>query len=322
MQIAIKEQCKPFSHTPGAACLIPGTYAEAQAFPTLLKVAGHEVKLSCKGPVTGFTLELDLERHCVFVFGRAKSGYYKIRIEASDSGFHIHPERGEALEKPVHIQQEVDFIPKTAIERLSLGSHKEQNWDRIQGDLKTAVPILFALGQKGPVLPSQPLTGTALFLQMPKERSEVFNVLQAFFQTAFTKMLIPRLFDDQYQGIVPEGPIEGDRFFLVQQGAKFIRSLFFEANERRLKLLPHLPIPFDCGKMTCVKVPGVGELDFEWSKKILRRAVLRVSTTGEILFDLQKEIKFFRINKKAKHKATEPLLVQAGASYLLDRFQK
>ena len=83
MKIVIKEQCKPFSHLPGAACLIPGTYAEIQAFPTLLKIADHVIDLPFTGPVEGFTLELDLERHCVFVFGKAKEGYYKIRIEAS-----------------------------------------------------------------------------------------------------------------------------------------------------------------------------------------------------------------------------------------------
>jgi hypothetical protein len=322
MQIVIKEKCKPFSHIPGASCVIPGTYEIIEAFPVLLRVAGHEVKLSCTGPVQGFTLELDIERHCVFVFGRAKEGYYKIRVEASPSGFYLHPERGSSLPHTIHIKKEVDFVPKAPLEHLFLGSHKRQNWEKIGHDLKTAVPILFSLGQKGPLLPPQPLTGTALFLQIPEDRRQIFGALEALFLSAFSKMLIPRLFDDQYQGIVPDGPVEGNRFFILQESAKFLRSLFFQQNERRLKILPHLPIPFDCGKMTCVKVEGVGEIDFEWSKKVLRKAVLRASTTGEILLDLQKEIKSLRVNKSVRHKATEPLLIQAGKSYSLDRFQK
>jgi hypothetical protein len=101
-----------------------------------------------------------------------------------------------------------------------------------------------------------------------------------------------------------------------------IRSLFFQQNERRVKLLPNLPIPFDCGKMTGIKAPGIGEIDFEWSKKLLRCASIRASTSGEIVFDLQKEIKHFRVDKNHKQKANEPLLLQAGKTYFLDRFQK
>lgn len=322
MKITIREKLKPYSHKPGISCLIPGTYAEIEAFPTLLKIAGHEVKLPCTGPVVGFTLELDLERHCVFVFGQAKEGYFKLRVEASDSGFHVTSERGKILEKPIHIKQETIFVPKGAVETLSLGSHKAQDWAKIQTDLKTIVPILFCIGQKSPLLPPQALVGTAKLLELPEDRNALFGALQAFFKAAFTKMLIPRLVDDQHQGFVPSGPVNGNRFFLIQEGAKKLRSLFFQQTDRRLKLLPNLPVPFDCGKMIGVKAPGIGELDFEWSKKVLRCVVLRATTTGEVLFDLQKEIKTFRVDKDEKQKSTEPLLIKAGKTYLLDRFER
>jgi len=322
MKIVIREKCKPFSHLAGASCVIPGTCSEIEAFPTLLKIGDVEVKFLCKGPVKGFTLELDLERHCVFVFGEALDGYYRLRIEASDSGFDITSEKGSALKKALHIAHETPFVSKGSFERLSLGSHKAQDWTSGQVDLRTALPILFCLGQKIPRVPPQALTGTAQLLQMPEDRSALFNALQAFFKAAFTNLLIPRLVDNQYHGFVPDEPAKGNRFFLIQEGAKMIRSLFFRQDERRLKILPHLPIPFDCGKMTALQAPGIGEIDFEWSKKLLRCLSIRASTSGEVIFDLQKEIKTFRVDKKHKQKANEPLLLQAGKTTFLDHFQK
>jgi hypothetical protein len=146
--------------------------------------------------------------------------------------------------------------------------------------------------------------------------------LEAFFKAAFKGILVPRLTDDQHQGLVSEEPVEGNPFFLLQEGAKMIRSLFFKQNERRLFFLPNLPIPFDSGRMLGIQAPGIGEIDLEWSKKILRRVILRPFAPGEVLFELQKEIKTFRVGKKKKQRRDEPLLLEPGTIYHLDRFEK
>jgi len=75
MKIKIAERLRPFSHTPGASCLIPGTCFAVTAFPTLLRIDQHEIKLKLTGPVSNFTLQQDLEKNCVFVFGKAKEGH-------------------------------------------------------------------------------------------------------------------------------------------------------------------------------------------------------------------------------------------------------
>ena len=63
MKIAIAERLKPFSHTPGVACLIPGTCWKVEAFPTLLRIGEkYDLPLPITGPVADFTLELDLEK--------------------------------------------------------------------------------------------------------------------------------------------------------------------------------------------------------------------------------------------------------------------
>ncbi len=322
MKIKIAERLKPFSHLPGASCVIPGSCSVIEAFPTLLKIDGHEWKMPLTGPVADFTLQQDLEKHCVFVFGKAQEGYFRLKIEALSSGFQIESEKGPL--KSAHLPAKVRLSENTLFERLSLGSHKSQDWDQVQKrcDLKEILPVLFALGQKSPFFPPQPLIGTARLLLMPTDRNRLASSIESFFRAAFKKLLVPRLVDDDYQGLVQEEAADGDPFFLLQEGAKLVRSLFFQQNERRLAFLPHLPVPFDSGRMLGIQVSGVGELDLEWSKKTLRRAILRVTTSGEVVLELQKEIKTFRVDKKRKQKKDEPLLLEAGKVYFLDRFEK
>ena len=188
--------------------------------------------------------------------------------------------------------------------------------------LKELLPVLFFLGQKIPPVPPQPLSGTARLLELPTDRSQLAPALVAFFQAAFTKLLVPRLQDDQHQGIVPDETPKGSPFFLIQEGAKMIRGLFFKQNERRVAFLPNLPIPLDAGRLIGIQALGIGQIDFEWSKKLLRRVIIRASTSGEVVLELQKEIKSFRVNKKQRQKGSDPLLLEAGKVYLLDNFQK
>jgi hypothetical protein len=325
--IQIAERLKPFSHTPGAACVIPGTCSEIEAFPTLLRIANKEVRLPLTGPIKDFALEQDLEKNCVRIHGKAKEGFFRLKIEATDSGFDLIAEKGPL--KNHHISFETQLVPNGPFERLSLGNHKAQDWDLVQKrcDPKEFLPVLFCLGQKIPLIPPQALTGTARLLQLPPDRNDLAPALQAFFQAAFTKILIPRLADEQHHGLIPDEPATGNRFFLLQEGAKMIRSLFFRQNERRLALLPNLPVPFDAGRLIHLKAPGIGEIDLEWTKKLLRRAAIRASTSGDVILELQREIKSFRVRKSLKEKghrqkSTDPLLLEAGKTYILDRFQK
>ncbi len=322
MKIKIAERLRPFSLVPGAACVLPGSCSIIQAFPTLLKIGGHDWKMPLTGPVEGFTLQQDLEKNCVYLFGRAKEGYFRLRIEASDAGFQITVEKGPL--KSAHIPAEIPFVSKTSFERLSLGNHKSQDWEQVQrrSSLEEILPVLFCLGQKTPLIPPQPLTGTARLLELPKERKLLAPAIESFMKAAFKQILVPRLIDDQHQGLVPEEPAQGNPFFLLTEGAKMVRSLFFNQNERRISFLPNLPIPFDAGRLVGLVAPGIGEFDLEWSKKTLRRVVIRATTPGEVIFELPNEIKTFRVGKKKKYKRDEPLLVEPDKTYYLDRFER
>ncbi|MBU6446084.1 MAG: hypothetical protein KGQ49_01640 [Verrucomicrobia bacterium] len=304
------------------SCVIPRSCGVIQAFPTLLRIHDIEWKMPLTGPVHGFTLQQDLERDCVYVFGKAKEGYFRLRIEAHDNGFHIESEKGP-LESDL-IKAENQLSLQKPCERLSLGSHKAQDWDLVKRrmDLQEILPVLFCLGQKVPFIPPQPFTGTAQLLKLPDERKDLERALLSFVKAGFKGMLVPRLTDDEHQGFIPASVEKGNPFFLLAEGAKMIRSLFFKQNERRLSFLPHLPISFDAGRMVGLIAPGIGTLDFEWSKKLLRRVNIRAEISGEVILELQKEIQTFRANKKKKLKKGEPLLLEAGKTIHLDRFEK
>lgn len=322
MTIQISERLKPFSHLPGAACLLPGTCLQVQAFPSLIRIGSHEIRLPVTGPVQGFTLQQDLEKNCVYVFGKAIEGYFRLRIVGSDGGIEMIVEKGPL--QGVQICEEIPFFLRQPMERLSLGNHKEQDWDQVlkRFDLKELLPIFFCLAQKIPPIPVQPLTGTARLLNWPKERSLIAPGLEKFFKAAFNRLFIPRLVDDEHQGLVPDEAVVGNPFYLIQEGAKRVRELFFVQEERRLQFLPSLPIPLDCGRMIGVQALGIGQIDFEWSKKTLKRVVIRANMSGEILFDLPKELKSFRVNRKERQQGGDPLFIQAGMSYFIDQFQK
>ncbi|OGN64989.1 MAG: hypothetical protein A3E80_02105 [Chlamydiae bacterium RIFCSPHIGHO2_12_FULL_49_9] len=162
---------------------------------------------------------------------------------------------------------------------------------------------------------------------MPTDRNKIASALDALLKAGFSKILVPRLFDDQYQGLSPEETIDGNPSILVQEGAKIIRSLFFKQNERRLAFLPTLAPRFHSGRMVSLMADGIGEIDFEWSKGLLKKAIFRVKTAGDVVLELQKEIKTFRVRKNLKEKgktqcAKEPLVLSAGSTYFLDRFKK
>ncbi len=320
--IKIAQRLKPFSHTPGISCPIPGTLSILTAYPTLLKLDDQKVELPFTGPVEQFTVELDLEKSAVFVFGRAKEGYFRLQISANSSGFQIKSEKG--IFQSLKIQKEISFRSLEKCERLSLGSHKSQDWDLVKRrlHLKEILPTLFLLGQKLPHIPPQPLRGIARLLQLNEERKNLEKALLSFFMAGFSNMLAPRLFDDQFQGIIAEETVEGEPFFLLQEGAKVIRSLFFTQKERRLAFLPKLPISFDAGRMVNLNAPGIGEIDFEWSKKQLKKVNIYCHTEGEVILELQKEIQSFRVNKKGKIKRGEPLFLEKNKTIYLDRFEK
>ncbi len=148
--IQIEHKFRPFSHLPGTKCPVPGSDYEVEVFPTKIKIPGApDVTLPFTKPVKDFTVQLDLERQCIFIWGQAPEGYFRLKLEALEEGLVLTGLRG------LKFRQVIAGGGKTfgpATERLFLGCTKAQDWElmRKRCNSQELGPMLFFLGQQVP----------------------------------------------------------------------------------------------------------------------------------------------------------------------------
>lgn len=326
IQIRIAQKLRPFSHRPNTVCLIPGTGYVVQACPTLFRIkdlSGNllkEMPLSVQGPLDQFTMIQDLERGCVTIFSEA----YR---------YHVLPNL------KIISRKNPGLPPLVSQERLSLGSHKKQDWESIvrRGDFKEIFPIWFRLGSllKLPKREGKDLGMFELLKQcrdaVDSSASEkIIPVFRNLFLAGFSNMLLPRLFDEDFQGILPAtAPLsEASPLYLLSEGAEIIRSLFISVeNENKIAILPHLPPEFFAGRMVHLDCAGLGTLDLEWSKKTVRSVAFYSSQNAEITFKFRSSLRSFRLRQTLKEQGRrvacgDSLEIKSDRLYLLDQFKK
>lgn len=318
MKITIAERLRPFSHLPGASCVIPWSCFKVQAFPALLIFENlntfekHEYKLDWKGPVKEFTLELDLEKGVVWVYGKTVEGHRKICIEMQEAGI--------AIDKKLVVSG-TQVMPHP-LERLSLGMSKKLDWELVcrRQEMAEILPIWFRLGQM--VLKS----GTAsLFHEC--EKLDVITTYLNLFLTGFEGVLAPRLSDAAHQGIVSTGNVSESPLILLTEGAKYIRALFFKETDQSWDFLPCLSPEFHAGRFVQLTTKAGDKLDFEWSKKLLQKVVIHAESDREIVICLPKPLISCRLRtslkqKGSRHLMDKPLILRPGQKLFLDRFEK
>jgi len=323
--ISIAERLRPFSHQPGTKCLIPGSQYFIEAFPALVKIRTlsgdlvKEIVLDIQGPLKQFTTMQDLERGCATLFSEL---YH----------FHILPNLEVVFQKNPP-------LPSLKLqERLSLGCHKKQDWEAIKKrcDFREIFPYWFRLGSllnlparksdEGGVFSLLKTSYEALYSHRPET---ILSNFKSLFLAGFSSMLVPRAFDDDYQGILPSNLTESQEspLYLLSEGSALIRSLFILAAENEISILPNLPPEFFSGRMVNVSCSSYGNIDFEWSKKTIRRVCFHAQKDGEILLHFPSKMKFFRLRTDMREKGRilacgDSLEIKSGSQYLLDRFQK
>ncbi|MFN0065591.1 MAG: hypothetical protein ACKVOH_05075 [Chlamydiales bacterium] len=302
--ITIGAKLQPFSHKPGQRCAIPGTKIIVEAYPSLVRIDGREVLLDIEGPLRQFTLLQDLERGCVTIFSE------KYR-------FHILP-NGEIIHKKL---SGLPIIPR---EKLSLGSHKSQEWER-KKTFAQIFPVWFALGRLIQAKGEFPLLDICKQTVALNRPERVLPAFERLFLSGFSHMMVPRLYDDDFQAISQSGG-KGDPFVLLSEGAILIRSLFIQSTKQQVSILPHLPPEFHTGRF-CHLAVDTALLDMEWSKKQIRRIALLAKNEGEIEWRFSPDIKRYRLRidqaKKGDIKSVrESLVIKSDTLYLLDQFEK
>lgn len=354
MQIKIAERLRPYSHQPGTDCLLPGSNYRLQVFPTrvclyrierLTPEKILEIPLALEGPVEDFTVQQDLEKGRVYVWGQAVNGFFRYYFAFNeDKKICLCIEKGpnsllEATTLPDYItlaKQDASFTLQS-IERLSLGNHKAQDWDLVcrRTDLVEIFPAWYLLGQLSPPLVDENvlLEGTAQRLSLcqqaianhaPEHLKKQFTSL---FKAGFQGILSPRLIDDQFQGLSSSefsNPSLLSPMMLLKQGAKLIRQLFVTKDSQLVRILPSLPPEFHCGRLLNVRLDE-GHLDFEWTKKCIRRLIFRSKKECQIQFSF-KNISSFRLRKNKKEQGERilnhfQLSFEKNVDYFFDNFE-
>jgi len=317
LKITIAERLKPFSHLPGASCVIPWSSWKVQAFPALLRFKNLitaeklEYRLDWKGPVLDFTLELDLEKGAVWVYGHTVEGYRRVCIEMTAEGL--------SLDKKVILPG-----PKTerSLERLSLGMSKSLDWElvRRRHDMAEVFPVWFRLGQMVP-------EGGAAALFQEGEKTEIAKQYLKIFLAGFEGILTPRLFDAEHQGILSDEMFPQSPLALLTEGARYIRSLFFKETLKEWAFLPCLSPEFHAGRFLQLQTQAGDKIDFEWSKKLLQKVIIHPAGEREVFICLPKPLKSCRLRTSLQHKGVrhsfdKPINLVSSQTLFLDRFEK
>lgn len=337
MRITIAERLHPFSHENGTKFLLPKSSFSVQVFPAYLYFSDLEGKrdsfslsFDFMGPLKDFTAELDLERGAIRVFGVTKKGYMHYVLVAMEKGICLMIEKAPEgkfscqpsyLPTLIHLSKGESFlIPfplgnflRKSQERLSLGSHKAQDWTLIRRrfELKEIFPILFSLSHWAICKNTEENEGNYLLLEECRqkielgEKEKIFEAFQNFILSSFEGVLVPRPYDTEHQGILSEGRTKSSlsSLPLLVRGGDLVRSLFFQERQGLIAILPCLPPQFHCGRMTGMTTSGNVIVDFEWTKKNLRRMQITSLKDGEVHFKLPKKVRSCRVCiRKAHHK--------------------
>lgn len=219
------------------------------------------------------------------------------------------------------------------VSRLALGSHKKLDWDMVKrrSDLKEILPVWHRLGAWVKAKKERERIPVLDRLQEVLEQEDPQQVVPAFedcFQEHFGGILSPRMTDEDFLGgALDDGGNDRVPLELLAEGRSLIESLFVQSSEDTLRLLPLLPPEFDAGRLKGVACGSWGNLDLEWSKKRVRRGILRVKQSREMRIRLPSGEKGFRLRENGRDQGRkvsvgERLFLQEGQHYFLDNFYR
>ncbi|MBJ7449155.1 MAG: hypothetical protein JHC93_02215 [Parachlamydiales bacterium] len=329
--ITIAERFSPYTHQLGARALIPGTVFSIRAYPARIIIEewyldGNNVVYDSEamGPLDGFTLQQDLEKRCVFLLGKRDAKNLIWKFEATADGIVLTKNKQPEL----IVKKKIKTISPLK-ERLSLGSHKAQEWERLilNQDVATLLPLWLKLGQMTPHCSSENMcSGTLSLLNECQEstHTSVIDSLMTLLKVGFRSILFPVLDDDLFHGLTTANCHNVSPLILLHKGSKLIRSLFIKEDVDQIYLLPSLPPKFVAGRMTDVDLSNCC-LSMEWKKKQINKLEVQAKTNCSLLFKFNKKVSSFRVKKQRHEKGTThsvdlPLEIQEGTTLFLDRF--
>lgn len=258
--------------------------------------------------------------------------------KASQLGLDLHGVGGKVHSKELlvlYLEPKVPYpafyVPPSS-SRLSLGNHRSQDWALVRRRmrLEEILPHWYRLGKMVEAPSSQSeksLIGELKSSVQQNQKLQVSQHLKALFLAGTEGILSPCSTDLLYQGFTLPPTSKGEERALLAEGADLIEEIFLQSTDHSLTLLGTLPPELHCGRFLEVPCSKWGEVDLEWSKKMVRRVVIRAAATTEIALQLPKGLKSYRLRLNGTDRGRamprgEPLLVEAGQHYFLDNFEK
>jgi hypothetical protein len=358
MRILIQHPHRPFSHVPGASCLVPHTCWKLIAYPARLVFENLsdgqlvDLCLDIQGPVKDFTVQQNLEKGNVVIFGMSKKGFFRLAVRQDSKGVSLQFEKlpGQQLKISHGIDSFVAgekqqfsigsaLIPTSmqSSEKIFLGCSKEQDFDMIRRrcDLSEILPLWMRLGQLTPLSScSQEPSGVFSLLDscktkiVSKQKNEITPILKEVFLAGFHGILCPRSSDDDHQGIICQTSSSGQSpLYLLSEGARLIRSLFFQESSHALSFIPCLPSEFVCGRFVSIKTASADLIDFIWSKKTMKMIKIQPGVSRCVLLEFPADIARFRLRKSLLDKGLslnvgDEVHLQENQVVFIDRFEK
>ncbi|MES2198906.1 MAG: hypothetical protein V4489_01895 [Chlamydiota bacterium] len=343
MKITIVDRLQAFSHRPGHEVMVPGTHFKLRVFPTLLEcldlcsLKKTSFAWDLKGPIYPFTVEQDLEKSCVRIYGESVQGYFRFVVRLEDDKIVLLVEKAplkETMLKKDRIVLVEGVVGKKnpPLEKLFLGNNKQKDVDgmRVRRDLSELLPFWFFLGGMTPEVEEEKGEMTHL-LDLIDEKIEnrdksVDTLFLSTYLAGLSSGFVPRAHDDEFQGIIPIETKALSALSILYRGSLSIRSLFFQEKEGIYHFLPCLPSQFPAGKMVGVKSLDGSTIDIEWTKHMIRRIQISIQKVGELNCTFNFGIKRYRVRRNLKDKGTilqvgETLKVRTGDTLWLDCFQ-
>lgn len=358
MHIEIAERIKPFSHAPGIFFVLPGTSYRLQVFPACFKIEDLseatpklvvQLNMNIQGPLDKFTVEQDLEKGTVRIWGISAMGLFRYLLKPMMNGSGViiviekAPSEGvpfqsqgiwsletdeplragerRLLTAPSQLLVNIRQWEMPLIDRLSLGNHKSQDWElmRRRRDFAEIFPIWHRLGQLIPKPMKSGREGMLALFDHCKQAiaasspEHILSHFEKLFLAGFEGGLSPRLFDSDFHGIVEN---EDNAFTsasplqLLAQGAELIRSLFVQYDANSISLLPACPPFFHCGRLINVDC-GLGIASLEWTKKSMRCMNFLATTSKTIMVSSRDRQRCCRIRQSSKDRG---ISYQLGSS--------
>ena len=347
MQIKINEKFEIFSQKNGSNFLILNTDFFASFYPGKVKFQNffndenHEICIKFEGPCDSFKVFQDLKSGNIKVYLKIKDEVLSYKIFSQENKIVIYFDRvfksgAEIFFKETKrvFSKDKIFIPveKTYIEKpkeiLFFGLHKKQNIDDIfkRQNLLEIFPFIYLISQFYPDVKESQNLITSESKTNPMDKKDIYEKFSINFKSLFSFGFIPRTTDEEFQNILISNQINKNPIYILKSYAKDIRDLFFIGNDKKISILSLMPKDFFSGKFINIKT-SFGSIDIEWSKNLLKKAIIKSDQNIDIYLELQKDVKGYRIKNNLKSKGStnsrnDVLNLKKNTTYFLDRFFK